>query len=405
MPNFYYARQPIFDDVKAVFGYELLFRDSIDNFFHHPEGERATLDILSNALFHGSFQDMVGGKYGLVNFPRKLLLEDVIFLFSPDHFVIEVLEDVVPDKEILAACRRLKDAGYKIALDDFVPEDLNNPLLPLVDFVKVDFLQAQGKERKLIADQLLPMGLTLLAEKVETDEDYHNGLDSGYKLFQGYFFSKPVIKSGPRLAPSQVACIRLLQAVFKEQCDYRELNEIVSGDLSLTYRMLRLANSPYFSFQKEITSILHAITLLGCDGMKKFVSLVAIGTSLGNKSPELGFSCLIRAKMGEELAPRIGYAEALASPFLTGLFSSLDALLDCPMNEVVAQLPIAQDVKSALLGQRNILRATLDAIIAYERGDWDQFAQAAATLKLKEGEFPLLYSSAVDWAGKIICRM
>jgi c-di-GMP-related signal transduction protein len=400
--DFFFARQPILDGAKSVFGYELLFRSSFQNTFGSANGEHATLEILSNALFHTSYQEMVRGKRGLVNFTRELLLSDVILLFSPEHLVVEVLENVVPSDEILAACKRIRELGYKIALDDFVVGDLRNPLLPFADFVKVDFLQSGGFDRELIARSLLPLNVTLLAEKVETEDDYRQGLELGFKLFQGYFFSKPTVQSGKRLAPSQIACVQLIQAVFKDQCDFAELNEIVSRDMPLSYRMLRLANSPFFSFRTEITSILHAITLMGCSGMKRFVSLIAVSTAIGSKPTELALTCLTRARIGEEVAPLIGFSDRSASLFLTGLFSLLDALLDCSMEEALSELPIAQDIKSALRGERNRLRDVLDVIIAYEQGKWESFIGGAKRIGLQESLFPPIYSSAINWADGVL---
>ena len=405
MSDFYLARQPILDAAKSVFGYELLFRSSLQNTYSATDGEYATLDILSNALFHTSLKRIVGPKRGFVNFTRDLLLTDVILLFPPEDIIIEVLEDVVPDDKIIAACRRLKESKYRIALDDFTKEDLNNPLVPLADFIKVDFLQVRDSDRKLIAARLLPLKVGLIAEKVETYGDYREGLALGYSFFQGFFFSKPVIQSGQRLDPSKIACMRMLQEVFKEDCDYGELNEIISSDLSLSYRMLKLANSPYFGFRKEITSIPHAITLLGSSGVKRFASLIAISAAMGNKPAELPLACLVRARIMEEIAPLIGFADKAPTLFLTGLFSLLDALLDCPMKEVLSELPIAHEIKSALLGEHNVLNNTLDATVAYERGDWEQFRDTAATIKLREDLFPPIYTSAIEWATDLFQAM
>jgi c-di-GMP-related signal transduction protein len=405
MMNYYFARQPIFDKTKSAFGYELLFRNSLQNQYTGSNGDRATLDILSSALFHASFEQMAAGKPGLVNFTRELLLSDEMFLFSPDELIIEVLEDVHPDNEIIDACKRLKKSKYRIALDDFIVKDLTHPLIPYADIIKVDFLRAKGQDRNLIAKQLLPLKLALLAEKVETNQDFHEASELGYNLFQGYFFSKPMVQSGRRIEPSRTACIRMLQAVFKDQCDFFELNEIISEDMSLSYRMLKLANSPYFSFRTEISSILHAITLMGCGGMKKFISLVAIGSYSGSKPPELTLVCLARARMGEELAPLCGISDMAATLFLTGLFSLLDALLDCSMQDALAELPIAQEIKSALTGEPNLLRKVLDTIIAYEQGNWDQFKCAAESIHLQEELFPPIYTSAIDWAANILKSM
>jgi c-di-GMP-related signal transduction protein len=405
MTQYFFARQPVFDKTTLVFGYELLFRNSLQAQCNSENGDCATLDILSNALFYASFEKMAVGKPGLVNFTRELLLSDEIFLFSPEELIIEVLEDVYPDNEIINACKRLKKLKYKIALDDFVVKDLNNPLIPYADIIKVDFLQVTGPNRNLIAKHLLPLKLSLLAEKVETNQDFHEAKALGFDLFQGNFFSKPIVQSGRRLAPSQTACIRLLQAVFKAQVNFLELNDIIGRDMSLSYRMLKLANSAYFGFRTEIRSILHAITLMGCGGMKKFISLIAISSSMRNKPAELTLVCLARARMGEELAPLCGASDMAAPLFLTGLFSLLDALLDCSMQDALTQLPIAQEIKSALTGEPNFPRKILDVIIAYERGDWDQFQCAAERIQLREELFPPIYTSAIEWAANILQAM
>jgi c-di-GMP-related signal transduction protein len=405
MTDFYFARQPVLDGSKSIFGYELLFRNNFQNSYNCLDGNYATVEVLSNALFHSSFQKMVGGKRGLVNFTRDLLLSDITLLFSPDQMIVEVLEDVVSDDEIIEACSRLKKLGYKIALDDFIADNLDTPLLQIADIVKVDFLQSNVDDRKIIAGKLLPRKIMLLAEKVETEDDFRDGLAAGYQLFQGYFFSKPMIRVGQQLAASKIASVRMLQAVFGEQCDYQELNEIVSSDVSLSYRMLKLANSPLFSFREEISSILHAITMMGCSGMRRFVSLFAVGTMADTKPPELILTCLARARIGERISPLIGLGDHAAALYMTGLFSLLDALLDRPMEEIVPELPVAEDIKSALLGEQNKLRAALDAIIAYERGDWGQFTDSAARIGLQKDLFPAIYTSAIEWATNLLRLM
>ncbi len=403
--DYFFARQPILDGSNSVFGYELLFRNGFQNVYDTADGDRATLEILSDAVFNTSFRQMVAGKVGFVNFTRELLLSDFVYLFPPDQLVIEVLENIVPDDETMSACRRLKEAGYRLALDDFVAGDLQHPFVPLANIVKVDFRQTTPDERKLIANQLKPHKIDLLAEKVETDEDHRQGLASGYSLFQGYYFSKPVIHTGRRLAPSQIACMRMLQEVCSEQCNYAKLNSIITADLPLAYRMLKLANSPYFGFRANITSILHAITLFGREGMKRFVSLIAISTTLGNKPMELGISCLSRGRMAEAVGPMVGRAADASSFFLAGLLSLLDAVLDCPMSEAVADLPISQEIKDALLGKPNQLREVLDTVVAYEQGDWEVFSSAAAKIQLAEEYFPGIYTSSIAWATNIIESM
>lgn len=402
MIDFFFARQPVLDARQCLFGYELLFRNSDQNVYDSEDGNRATLEILSNALFYSSFQHMVSDTCGLVNFTRDLLLDNAILLFSPQNIIVEVLEDVVPDTAVVDACRKLKQAGYRIALDDFLPEHLNHPLLDIAAMVKVDFLSTQRDDRKRIADLLRPRNITLLAEKVETDADFREASSFGYDLFQGFFFGKPVITSRKQFAPRHIAGMRMLQAVFREPCDYGEICDIISSDISLSYKMLKLANSPFFGFRKEIKSIRHAITLLGQAGMRQFVSLLVVSNTGSALHSELAILGLTRGRMAEQMAFLIGCENEKGALFLTGLFSLLDSLMGCSMEEITEQLPIAQEIKDALLGAPNRLGKALHAIVAYERADWNEFARAAAHIGLPEERVPSIYAEAIQWASRII---
>jgi c-di-GMP-related signal transduction protein len=402
MIDFFFARQPILDAKKGVIGYELLFRNNLQNIYSTADGNRATLEILSNAIFYSSFQQMVNNKLGLVNFTRDLLFNDVVLLFPPQNLIIEVLEDVVPDESVIAACKRLKDSGYKIALDDFVTHNLNNPLLDLASIVKVDFLQTVGSDRKQIANSLLPGNITLLAEKVETENDFSEACDLGYKLFQGFFFGKPVIRAGKQFEPSQVMGLRVLHEVFKVPCNYAKLCSLISSDISLSYKMLRMVNSPFFGFRKEINSIRHSISLLGDNGMKRFVSLLVVSNSSKSKNSELAVIGLTRARIAEQMAPLIGLEADTGALFLTGLFSLLDALLECSMEELLVELPIASEIKDALNGLPNKFKQVLDVIVAYEKADWESFSKAASIANFKEELFPTIYTNAIQWVAHIL---
>jgi len=399
--EYFIARQPVFYASKSVFGYELLFRNGFENCCTSIDGDNATLEVLAATLFHTPFLEMVGGKHGLVNFTRKLLLSDLVFLFEKDHMVIEVLETVQADHAVIAACARLKNAGYTIALDDFVAGDLEHPLLNLADIVKVDFMKAQCEERKTIAEKLLPRKIKLLAEKVETHADVKQGLQLGYEFFQGYFFNKPVMKTLQRMPPSGAACLRMLQMIAKDDFTFEELNDVVRSDISLCYRVLRLMNSALFSFRPEITSTFHALTLLGRAHIRRFVSIVAVNLLSASKPSELALTAMIRAKLAEDMATRIGFAPRAPEFFLMGLFSLMDAMMDRPMQDVMADLPVSQDVKTALLAGDNAMRVTLDAIVAYETADWETLTEKAGRLGLDQDALPPMYAAAIKWAGEL----
>jgi c-di-GMP-related signal transduction protein len=395
------ARQPVFNATKAVFGYELLFRDGLENCFKGPVGDHATLDVLATTLFHTPLVEMVGGKQGLINFTRNVLISDLIYLFEKEHMIVEVLETVQPDDVVIEACRKLKQAGYVLALDDFVAGDLEHPLLELADIVKVDFLQARGADRKTIAQKLLPRKIKLLAEKVETHEDFKEGLQLGYEYYQGYFFSKPVMKTLHKMAPSGIACMKMLQAVNNDEFTFEELNDIVKSDVTLSYRVLRLVNSPMFSFRPDIRSTMHALTLMGRSHIRRFISIVAVNLLSTGKPSELIVTSMMRARLAEEIALRTGAAARASEFFLMGLFSLMDAMLDRTMEDLLSELPVSHDVKTALLGGENPMKHVLDTIIAYESAKWDEVETRANAISLDAESIPRLYASAIEWANHI----
>ncbi len=396
MENFI-ARQPVLDSSKSVFGYELLFRDGLDNCCRAKDGDLATKEVLATTLFDSPFHEMVGGKRGLINFTQNLLVGGFPYLFEKDHTVIEVLETVQPDDAVIAACRKLKQAGYTIALDDFLASDLHHPLLKLANIVKVDFKGVQGKNRKTVAENLRSRGLTLLAEKVETHADFREGMDLGYELFQGYFFSKPLVQTIHRTAPAAVACLRMLQVIAEEDFTFEDLNEIVKSDVSISYRILRLVNSPLFSFRPNINSTLHALTLLGRNHIRRFMSILAVNVLGAQKPSELVQTSVIRARLAEQIAAPAGFSTRTSEFFLAGLFSLIDALMDRPMHDLMSDLPVCADVKTALLGGENPIRRTLDMIVAYETANWPGLETSAASLGLDPNILPRLYTSSLTW--------
>jgi c-di-GMP-related signal transduction protein len=400
--EYFIARQPVFLNSKSVFGYELLFRNGLENCCTSLDGDSESLDVLATTLFHTPFLDMAGSKRGLVNFTRKVLLSEMPYLFAKDQLVIEILETVVPDEQVVAACTRLKRAGYTLALDDFVADDLQNPLLHLADIVKVDFIHANHSERRLIANRLLPRKTRLLAEKVETYADFREAENLGYELYQGYFFSKPVIRTMHHLAPNGMACLRMLQTIARDDFTFEELDDIVKSDVSLSYRVLKLVNSPLFSFRPNITSTLHALRLLGRDHIRRFIAIIALNLLGSGKTSELVLTSVIRARLAEGVAPAVGLGSRASEFFLAGLFSLMDAMLDRPMTEVIEGLPVSQDIRTALLGGDNVMRFTLDMIIAYQTADWAGLAHRAGRLGFDQDALPRMYAASIAWADALL---
>lgn len=392
------ARQPIFDQQQRVYAYELLYRSGQQNFCTAADLNDASRKVIANSgLLLGTI-NITDGKKAFINVTRDILLDETVELLPRDLTVVELLETIEPEAEVIAACRKLRDAGYQLALDDFIWDARFEPLIELTDIIKVDFLLTRGENRLKLSEQLQGKQKILLAEKVETHEEYQEGIRLGYSLFQGYFFCKPMILSHKDLPGNKLSLLRMLQEIQQPDIDLAKLEEVIRRDLSLTYKLLRYLNSAAFQWKNEIETIRHALLLLGEKQIKKWASLIVL-TSLGSdKSEELMLRALIRAGFCESLASRIGLPERAEDFFLTGLFSLIDAILDRPLAELLKDLPLSSDIQQAIQGHDNLLHQALQTVMAYEQGDWTTLSAQAARLKLDESQLPELYLKTVEWA-------
>ena len=392
------ARQPIFDTRQQVFGYELLFRSGLQNIFTHPDPNQATSKVIADSYFLMGMSALTGGKRAFINITRDVLVNEYLFLLPKESIVVEVLETVKPDVEVIAACEKLKGAGYLLAMDDFVYEEGYGPLLKVADFVKIDFLSTAAEERKSLVKRFSPLGIQFLAEKVENPEIHQEALESGYSYFQGYFFCKPTVISSQDIPAYKVHYLRILQMIHRPEIDFRKLGEIVKQEFSLSFKLLRYINSSYFGMRNKIGSILQALTLLGEKEIKKWISLVAMASMGEDKPEELVIQALIRAKFCESLAFYVGFHQRAEDLFLMGLFSLIDTILNRPLAEILKEIPIAEDVKAALLGRENRLRSVYDFILTCEKGDWENLSKQAAALGIQENRAYQIYLEALKWS-------
>jgi EAL and modified HD-GYP domain-containing signal transduction protein len=396
------ARQPIFDRELRVFAYELLFRSGFDNFYDALDGDQASSDVLTTSFMLVGLEELTSGKKASINFTRRLILNEVATLFPSDLLLVEVLENVEPAPEVIEACKDLKRAGYRLILDDFCPLSAGNPLLKIVDIVKVDFAKTQPRERELIPLMGDCRQARFLAEKVETAKEFSQALDWNYSYFQGYFFSHPVIHSSNIIPGSKLAYLRILNEINRPETDFSQLEAIIKCDVSLSYKLLRFMNSAYFGFYERIRSIRQALTLLGLREVKKWVSLAALTSLASDRPEELIVNSLVRARLCEQLALRVGLGDRTSELFLMGMFSMIDAIAGKPMSEILGNLPITEEVKVALMGGENRFRDVFDMLVSYERGEWGEFAEHAANLKIEENDLPVLYRDSVRWVGQVL---
>ena len=394
------ARQPIFDPKTSVYGYELLYRSGAENFYDGSNLDAATAQTIVNSyLFPGS--NLIEGKFAFINFTRSTLIRDCAFLLPRESTIIEVLESVHPDPQVIDACRRAKEAGYRIALDDYVQDDDREALTDFAELIKVDFLATSQKEQLQLAQRFTARGKSLCAEKVETWEVAKQAAEMGYTYFQGYFFGKPVILKGHDIPASKLHYLKLIRELHQPEVQFRKLEELISEDLSLTYKLLRYLNSAAFGLRREIGSVRQALVQLGEQGVRKWITLIALVQVSKGCVNEIVNRALIRASMCESIATSIGLRSGSEDLYLVGLFSCLDAVLGRSISEILEELSITREIKNALLGEHGLFGEIFKCALAYESGNWEEACERAAKLRVEDTQLPDMYRTAVNHASEV----
>jgi len=399
------ARQAIFDRDRRVHGYELLFRSEAgQNAFDGTEGGLATKQVLANSLLVIGLENLVGAKKAFVNFGRGPLLQGWHSALPPENTVIELLEDVEPDDEILEACRDLRKQGYQLALDDFVFRAGSERLLQVADLVKIEIQSIPRPEQKALVRSYRARGLQTLAEKVETHEEFNWAREAGYDFFQGYFFARPVIVRGRKIPAAKLHCLRLLQEAQRPELDFDRLEALILEDVSLSYQLLRYVNSPLFGLVNRIRSIRQALLFFGENDLRKWIALATLARTADDKPGELIMHSLVRARFCESLAQRADRGQD-QSAFLMGLFSLLDALIDRPIEEAVAEMNLAPEIAAVLNGRApdsDMLRRVYDLAKAYELADWARVEELAGQARISTSCLGEVYCAAAGWAQQIL---
>jgi c-di-GMP-related signal transduction protein len=392
------ARQPIFDEKLKLFAYELLFRASDKNVFQPRPEASSSLIVDSVTLF--DLQALLGHAKAFINLDEAALQRGAARLLPPERVVIELLETVVPSPEIVQHCRDLCSSGYLLALDDFVDHPKWEALLLLAKFIKVDFRSSDADSRRALAQRFRPRGIHMVAEKVETQAEVNEARTLGYTFFQGYFFCKPAMVSTRDIPGNKLNYIRLLQAVSSSEISLDDVERLLKQDPALVYKLLRYLNSPLLGL-REIRNVRHAMTLLGETEFRRWVSIVAIVAMASDKPPELIRTALTRGFFSEEISRSVGMIPESSDLFLMGLLSVTDAILDRPIGEILATLPVSSEVRTALCGGANRFRDVYDTLLAYEHADWDALASAATRIGPVEAAVPDCYQTAATRANSV----
>jgi len=395
------SRQPILDATGKVFGYELLHRETTTT---APAGgeaaEAAGARGLTDVVLGLGLDTLAEGKPAFLNFTRELLVGQAATLLPAAKTVIQLRRGLQVDEAVVTACRELHDASYRLALD-FISDPESERLLPFVKFLKIDVRSMSTAAAATLVKRFSVGNAKVIAEKVESAEAFKEAKGAGFTLFQGYYFCRPITCRATALPQRKLAYLQLLAALRQPNVGVREIEEIVKHDVSLSYRVLRCVNSAAFGLRSEVTSIRQALVMIGIAPIRKWVSVWSIAGLTSGGTSELATVSLLRARCCELLGEKLGGRVADSEMFLLGLCSLLDAILDKPLAEAIADLPLPSDVRAALLGDDNVPRQILDVVIAYENGQWDEALEKAKVLGLTEDSPATVYSDALKWAREL----
>ncbi len=392
------ARQPIFDRQQNIYGYELLFRSSLDNYFDGSDLDNASSSVIANSFLLFSIEEMTDGTRAFLNTTHNTLKSGYIYALPQDSVVIDILQPLIPDPELVKTCRQLKRAGYTLALDDFTYQPEFESLLDCVDLVKIDLLNNSPEDAAEYAELLQDKGKKLQAIKVETHQVFELALKMGFDYFQGYFFSKPAVLSRKDIPANRLKYIQILKEVNAVELDFQRLSEVIQGEMSVSFKLLKLINSAAFGMPNPVRSIKQALGLLGSREIRKWASLISLTGMADEKPNELVIYSLARGKACELIAGHVGMLSRASDLFLMGLFSLLDAIVDRPLADILEEIPFEEDLKAALLGKEGRPKRVLDLVIAQEMGLWNILSAYAKSLNMPENALQEIHIEAVQWA-------
>ncbi|MFZ0389885.1 MAG: HDOD domain-containing protein [Calditrichia bacterium] len=400
--NYFLARQPIFDTKMKVIGYKLYSRSGFDHLYHLDENsDHSSSQVITKSFFLIGINSLTDGKRAFIHFTRNLLINDMVSLIPPELVAIEIRPDIKLDEKVLATCRRLKQAGYFLVLDNFLFQPKSIPLLDYVKMVKIDFNKTTESLQKTIVNRLKPSGIGLIMKNVDSTQAYRQSSEIGFDYFQGDFFRKPFLVAGRDLPAYKMNYLQILKEIQQPEIDLNRLEAIIKSDLSLSYKLLRLINSAAFGFLAEIKSIRQALVMLGNREIKKWITLLALSHMGEEKSEELVHTSLLRARFAESFASLSGKKEQGPELFLMGLFSLIDALMDQPFYAVLEDLPLTKEVKGALMGGDSPLRQPYELLLAFEQGDWNTVSAVCAETGIPEKQLPDHYLKSLEWVKQI----
>ena len=399
------GRQPILDINENIVAYELLYRSKNKNSFPLVDSDAATVDVLINSFLSIGIDEVTKGRPAFVNFTENLLMSNLTNLLNPSQVVIEILEDVAITYELIARVIKLKAKGYKVALDDFVLDEsveIYDELFEHIDYIKVDFLLSPLKERLEIENRVKTSfpHITLLAEKVETREEFEIAKVSGYELFQGYFFEQPQVIMSTDIPVNTIQYFQLISLLREEEPNMDVVAESIERDISLSYKLLHLINtSP--RRRTKVRSIKQAVMMLGIAQLRNWIYLLAMRENNKNHDSdvftEVMHSALYRAKVCEILAKHDKHSN-FSEYFLIGMFSLMDTLLQRPMYAIMQQMPFSEEIMETISGQQTTMSPYLNLAVGMDKIDWTKIDEGMHYFDITPKKLEEIHKEANEWA-------
>jgi len=390
----YVARQPILCLNGRIHGYELLFRNGTGSFFT-GDGDQATRTMLDNSVIFG-LDKLTAGMPAFINCTAESLTEQLVDVLPPSMTVLEILETLDPTPELLAACHKLKSAGFRLALDDFVYAPKFEPLMDLVDYIKVDFIKSGPEERNDLVWRVNGRAIAMVAEKVESQQEFQLACDEGFTLFQGYYFCRPILLQNRKIPANQIFHIQMLQLLHDIPINIPKLSALIKRDPSMTYRLLRLVNSPVCAMRQEVRSIQAALLAVGDTVFRRIATLAIAAEFNAGNAQEVLRMAFVRGRFCELSASLCNLDGT--EQYLLGLLSLLPAMLRVSMEDLTPQLPLRDKICEALLGTPSKERCLLQWLEYHERGDWNKCDAIAKAYSLEKTALIEGYKDAVVWA-------
>jgi EAL and modified HD-GYP domain-containing signal transduction protein len=400
MTEIYFARQPIYNRDLEIAGYELFYRQAADaDSADFLDAEIATSQVVLNTVGELGLEQVVGSHKAFINVARDFVVSGYLEMFASQQLVFEVAGSLVVDQQLLEVLQQLHERGYRFVLDDYRDDEANQALLSIVDYVKIDMLVTPQDEVQRMVELLRQRSIVLMAERIETQEVQEFCQALGFDYFQGYHFSQPKVLKFHGVRANQLSVLQLVSKLYQPDIDLEAIEALIRQDVSLSYKLLRYINSAYFNLPHRIDSIQRAIVLLGTRNVRAWATLVSLA-NIDNHRSDLITIALERAKMCELLAAAMGIKQK-ESGYTVGLLSVLDAMTQAPMANVLATLPLDEDINEALLRHEGPLGRILACTLAYERCDWE----GLDTLGLEMNQINDAYMTALAEAYRISCEL